>query len=105
MFFTGKNPLVVAKVVVPSSSGSLLTISLMYAAEFALIRLAGIDVVGSDPAGQPPLATVMHTGCGTPFGLAAVAGVTRSKRPATMPFVGSVGLNVLYPITLRHSCE
>src|SRR5215472_13124840 len=99
MFFTGKNPLVVAAVVVPSSSGSLFRMSLIYAAEFALIRFAGIDVTGREPVGQPPLATVMQTGWGTP------AGVVRSNRPATIPFVGSVGLNVLYPITLRHSCE
>ena len=89
IFFTGKKPAVVVPVVAPSSSGSLLMMSFIYVADTGLIRFAGIDVTGSDPAGQPPLATVMQTGCGTP------AGVVRSNRPASIPLVGRVGLNVL----------
>jgi hypothetical protein len=81
MFLTGKKPDVVAVVVVPSCSGSLLTMSLIYAAELALIKLTGICVTGAEPAGQPPEATVMQTGW--------------IMVPASIPLVGSTGLNVL----------
>ena len=49
-----------------------------------MARLTGrgaIEVTGAEPAGQPPLATVIQTGW--------------TKLPATMPWVGSVGLTVL----------
>ena len=79
MFFAAKKPAVVAVVVVPFDRGSLLTMSLMYAAEFGLIRLAGMLVTGREPAGQTPL-TVRQTGW--------------IILPATIPVVGMVGLNV-----------
>src|SRR5665647_2336962 len=78
MFLTGKKPAVVAAVVVPSGSGSLLTMSLIYAAAFALIRLAGICVTGAEPVGQP-VVLVMQTGW--------------SRVPVSIPLVGSTGLN------------
>ena len=71
----------VAAVVEPLSSGSLLMMSLIYATELGLNKLAGIEVTGAVPAGHPPLATVMQTGW--------------IKLPCTMPVVGSVGLNVV----------
>jgi hypothetical protein len=77
--FTGKKPAVVAAIVAPSSRGSLLKISLIYATEFALNRLVGICVTGADPAGQP-VVVVMQTGW--------------SMLPLSILLVGSVGLNV-----------